>query len=46
MFLFFHDANGNLIHCPYTNAGYTTKLNESSLNFDEANWKFWGEPGI
>lgn len=46
VFLFFHDANGNLINCPYTNAGYVTRLNESSVDFDKVNWKYWREPGI
>ena len=41
VFLWFHDALGNLIYCPYTDHGYTTRLSESSVEFDTVNSKFY-----
>ncbi len=46
MFLWFHDAIGNLIYCPYTQYDYKTRLEESAVDFYKANWNLWGEGGI
>lgn len=45
VFLWFHDALGNLIQCPYL-GGYTPKLKESSVDFNKANGHFLNQPGI
>ena len=45
VFLWFHDANGNLIRCPYLLSEYTTRLKASSVNFGSANSNFWSRHG-
>jgi len=40
VFLWFHDAMGNLIHCPYTTSGYQPKMSTAYVDFGKANPKF------
>lgn len=47
VFLWFHNAIGNLIECPYASfENWTPKLDKSAINYGEANWQLWGESGI
>jgi len=46
VFLWFHDANGNIIKCPYFIKEYVPKLHESSVNFENANCPFSHGEGI
>ena len=46
VFLWFHDANGRLIDCPYVTKEYKTFLEESSVQFGKANPQFYDREGI
>lgn len=37
VFLWFHNANGELIDCPYVSDQYIPKLSSTSINFDDVN---------
>lgn len=45
VFLWFHDANGKLIDCPYI-SDYTPKLSSTSVKFSTANKSFNDGQGI
>lgn len=46
VFLWFHDALGNLIRCPYLNAGYKPLLEGTSQEFDKTNAALCKTPSI
>lgn len=48
VFLWFHDALGNLIECPYAGWAYwMPKLEKSAIDYSAANWCFFrGTGGI
>ena len=46
VFLWFHNAVGNLIRCPYVESGWKPKLEQSAVNYAATNWRIWGEGGI
>ena len=49
VFLWFHNANGNLIYCPYTawdQEDYKPRLKESYVEFSTVNRKFHNQYGI
>lgn len=46
VFLWFHDALGNLIECPYVDGSWTPKLEKSAVDYGATNWPLWGEGGI
>ena len=45
VFLWFHDALGNLIKCPYLIDEYTPKLKDSYVEFGAVNRNYWGDEG-
>jgi len=46
VFLWFHDAKGNLIKCPYTMGDYKTTLASTSVDFAKTNKPFNDMVGI
>ena len=46
VFLWFHNAVGNLIQCPYVESGWKPKLEKSAADYAATNWSLWGEGGI
>ena len=48
MFLWFHNALGDLIDCPYTDGGkgYVPRLSSTSVDFDKVNKSFYDKKGI
>ena len=47
VFLWFHDANGRLINCPYTKGKkYVPRLKSTSVDFDSVNSAFNDQVGI
>lgn len=45
MFLWFHNAIGNLIDCPYIKGGWKPRLEQTSIDFASVNAPYKG-PGI
>ena len=46
VYLWFHNAIGNLIDCPYVTGNYETRLHETSVVFDSVNAPFGSRQGI
>ena len=47
IFLWFHNAVGNLINCPYASwESWEPKLKESTVNYSKTNSMLWGVEGI
>ena len=48
VFLWFHNALGELIDCPYTDGGkhYVPRLSSTSVDFDNVNKSFYDKKGI
>lgn len=47
VFLWFHNAVGELIDCPYTNGqNYVSRLHQNNVNFDSVNSSFQTHTGI